>query len=102
MGVINTYPIAAAVILAILGMLLHVFKQMSQAKRDSGAAFSFRSYWLENWIQSVMSVIAVAIILGLDLIGTGGIDPLAALAVGMAGNSAVELIGSRTVGGAKV
>jgi len=92
----------AALLMAALGMLTHAFKQMSQAKRDSGEAFSFTGYWTENWTHTGVAVLTVIGGLMLDFLSSGSVSLVAAYAIGLGGNALPEVGGSRTVGGVKV
>lgn len=89
------------IVLAVAGMLTHQLKQVVQAKANGGDAFSLVGYWTANWPQTLLAFISSAALVALQVY-TGEITPIGAYLAGVAGNSASELIGSRTVGGAKV
>lgn len=88
-------------VLALAGMLTHQLKQIVQAQRDGGDAFKIVAYWTANWAQSLLALVSSAALVALQVY-TGEATPVGAYLAGIAGNSAAELIGSRTVGGAKV
>lgn len=91
---------AFIVILAVAGMATHQLKQIVQAKVDGGAAFSIVGYWTANWPQTLLALISSAALVALQVY-TGEITPIGAYLAGVAGNTASELIGSRTVSGVK-
>ena len=84
-----------SLVLGLAGAITHQLKQYVQALSDKAQPLGALIYWTKNWPQTCLSVIGTIVVMALAAYA-GDLNPVSAYLSGLAGNSAAELIGSRT------
>lgn len=87
-----------SVVLGLAGMLTHQLKQFIQltVDADGGNRIGAVQYWTHNWPQTALSLIGTTTVMLLAWYA-GDLNPVSSYLAGLAGNTAAEAIGSRTL-----